>query len=60
MRKKDAFLFMMEDSRLCLYADGNELQRGESSHCRRGSAGAMSQRKMREWDEKNKTKMVWL
>ena len=43
-----------------LYADGNELQRGESSHCRRGSAGAMSQRKMREWDEKNKTKMVWL
>lgn len=25
MRKRDAFLFMMEDSRPCLYADGNDL-----------------------------------
>ena len=25
MREKDEFLFMIEDSRLCLYADGNDL-----------------------------------
>ena len=31
MRKKDAFLFMMEDSRLCLYADGNnQVERGDA------------------------------
>lgn len=28
MRKRDAFLFMMGDSRLCLYADGNDLLEG--------------------------------
>lgn len=28
MRKRDAFLFMMGDSRLCLYADGNDLVEG--------------------------------
>lgn len=29
MRKRDAFLFMLGESRLCSYADGNDVAEGE-------------------------------